>query len=113
LLRHQPFELGVLRLEPFQPSEFGDAQALVPPSPVVKGLLGDAVLATDIEVIARHVGLAQDLDDLLLAEALLQAPLRLLRGILDENFPWPNFRGAGQVSFGDMAQVQTPPDPVD
>jgi hypothetical protein len=40
-------------------------------------------LATDLEVVASHVGLAPDLDDPLLVDALLHAPLLLLRGILD------------------------------
>ena len=83
LLGHQSFELGVLRLEQLQPVEFGDAQALVPSPPVVEGLFGDAVLTADIEVVASRFGLAQDLDDLLLGEPFLQAPLLLPRGILD------------------------------
>jgi hypothetical protein len=56
----------------------------------------DAVLAGEIEVVAVGVSSARDLDDLLLAEPFLQAPLRLWGGILDEHFPWSNFRGAGQ-----------------
>jgi hypothetical protein len=50
---------------------------------MVEGLLAKAVPATDSEVAAIRLGLAEDLDDLLLTEPFLHAPLLLLRGILD------------------------------
>jgi hypothetical protein len=68
LLRYQAFELGVLGLEQLQALEFGDAQPLVLAAPVVEGLLRDAVLATDIELVPLRLSLAQDPNDLLLAE---------------------------------------------
>jgi hypothetical protein len=50
LLGHQAFELGVLRLQQFEPLEFRGGQALVSAAPVVEGLLRDAVLTAEIMV---------------------------------------------------------------
>jgi hypothetical protein len=48
---------------------------------VVEGLLGEAVPATAIEVAAIRLNLAEDLEDLLLAEPFLHAPLLPVRPI--------------------------------
>jgi hypothetical protein len=48
---------------------------LIPVAPLVEGLLGDAVLAAEVEVVAAGGCFAQDLYDLLLAKPFLHAPL--------------------------------------
>ena len=99
MLGYQAREPGVLGLQQLKPLELREVPPLGSPAPVGESLLRDAVLAAESEVVAVSGCFAQDLDDLLLAEPFLQAPLLLLGGILDENFPWSNFWGAGHPSL--------------
>jgi hypothetical protein len=75
LLRHQPLEPLILLLELLELAELGDGQAAILRLPAVERRLRDAVLATDLGLARRALGLLQDRDDLLLAEPLLHAPL--------------------------------------
>ena len=73
-LRQQPLQLGILLLEPAEPTGLGHLQPATLRLPGVRRRARHPVLATQVQHNRTRIGLLQDADDLLVREPLLLHP---------------------------------------